>query len=447
MLNSSSPGNSTDPGSLQYFEQRADVQMLALMTCVLSQGSVEMESIKPIGHASGAQLPNHTAHGSPDDWEYVDSDQKPGATFNFFELTDVMLGTLKRPLTQMGAAAERSPMLHRAGHQSSFDSDAIWSSDGTEVDRQGSYQTNVSPQDITRQGFQPSQAGAGHSYGSSSDDTMKRSQSMLSTRLAASLSRPFSFITSGSASPPSQSRTPELSTSAPSSGLDEGKQHSRHRERTFDDASSLQRVESRSSLAYEIDVQSIEDADIGSDKANRDDDWDLVCYVDNVDAFEETCPVPLLDPSREPLYAAWREAYAHLLYVWQLPYKRAEILKFNSELAKPDVSGSQSAMRLSNPQQASTSGQQQSGRLYCSVCYGAIASVFSSCLVCGHASHETCLDMLSEADPDLQLNTPAIGCKIGCGCGCPEFSGEDGDIEDSLQAQVRRELGRPDLRD
>ena len=197
---------------------------------------------------------------------------------------------------------------------------------------------------------------------------------------------------------------------------------------------------------------------------------------------------PLLDPRDSALYAAYREAYANLLFVWGHPLARLEILKFNglkdyfSEVDIPD-NKSFAASLLSNESHTLTrqaspptpiilgkkdqpllpsilshqgldvtgyclkhesrlepvnSGTAGGGigrcercktiqrQLRCTICMEPVGAVFSSCLSCGCASHQHCLaEYLSFGNTE---------CPGGCECDCTKKASEG--IVESWEAML-----------
>ena len=164
--------------------------------------------------------------------------------------------------------------------------------------------------------------------------------------------------------------------------------------------------------------------------------------------------VPLLDPSREWCYRAYREAYAHLLYIWDMPIARAEVLNHNRPL-QPDVTtpfkfapkatapfsviaGANllmsgyisensnpvfrdycpSCSTLLLPSRTPSYRCQTCSKLPppppCLLCNTSIRGLSSPCPKCGHILHASCRQLLSQASFDE--------CPSGCGCFCADYS-------------------------
>ena len=160
--------------------------------------------------------------------------------------------------------------------------------------------------------------------------------------------------------------------------------------------------------------------------------------------------VPLLDPSKEWRYRAYRDAYAHLLYIWGMPIARAEILNHNRSL-QPDaptpfkfgpkvtapfgaIAGAtllNSGYTIENsnpvfrdhcpycstlllPSQTPSRRCQACSKLppapLCLLCNTFIRGLSSPCPHCGHVLHASCRLLLAQASFDE--------CPSACGCIC-----------------------------
>ena len=157
--------------------------------------------------------------------------------------------------------------------------------------------------------------------------------------------------------------------------------------------------------------------------------------------------VSLLDPQKEWQYRAYRVAYAHLLFVWELPMIRCEILKFDHvsstvspvitrDTIPPVLTIGRSNLQLSShdsanaciairpncstcgrtlpPSSTCKSCKPNQAPLVCLYCTELIHGLAYPCLACGHVLHFSCRNLV--------LNTPGFGdeCISGCGCRCKE---------------------------
>ena len=164
--------------------------------------------------------------------------------------------------------------------------------------------------------------------------------------------------------------------------------------------------------------------------------------------------VPLLDPSREWQYRAYREAYAHLLYIWDMPIARADLLNHNRPL-QPDTTtpvtfprksttpfGALAGANLLNsgytkensnpvfrdhcpycstlllPSRTPARRCQSCSKLppapLCLLCNTFIRGLSSPCPNCGHILHASCRELLSQASLDE--------CPSACGCVCADYT-------------------------
>ena len=164
--------------------------------------------------------------------------------------------------------------------------------------------------------------------------------------------------------------------------------------------------------------------------------------------------VSLLDPSKERRYRAYREAYAHLLYIWDMPIARAEILNHNPPLQSdpsppftfaPKATAPFGAIAGANllnsgyttensnpvfrdhcpscstlllPSRTPSRRCQACSKLprapLCLLCNTSIRGLSSPCPNCGHVLHASCRQLLSQASLDE--------CPSGCGCICIDFT-------------------------
>ena len=272
-----------------------------------------------------------------------------------------------------------------------------------------------------------------------------RSNSNLSA-LAASFSRPFSF---GSAAPSPPNSYPKkrsspvgtyLGNAAPTVTWSPSGLLGRLTTDTEDPKSS-----SLSMSDAENDVVPAPKKPIFKTKLKNQDQFLNDSYAN----------VPLLDPSREWRYHAYREVYAHLLYVWDMPIARAEILNHNRPLqtdATPvtfarkatasfdaltgvNLLNSGYTTENSNPvfrdhcpycstlllPSRTPSIRCQNEKCtklppapLCLLCNASIRGLSSPCSNCGHILHASCRQLLSQASVDE--------CPAACGCICADYA-------------------------
>ena len=271
-----------------------------------------------------------------------------------------------------------------------------------------------------------------------------RSSSNLSTLAASfSLPRPFSFSTSAASSPPNTHPKKRLSPAGsyhgtPSSTITWSP--------AFLGRSSTIAEDPRSSLTL-----SISDNEEEVPPAPKKLGFNI--KLKNQDQFhnEGYANVPLLDPSEEWRYCAYREAYSHLLYVWGMPIARAEILKYNHLPAAgsaPSYASHQNTasllaigktdLKISDteaadlgfrdhcrscaftipPKPVNRRCQSCSTRQLppiCLLCATIIRGTSFPCLNCGHALHASCRELLAQTLADVPNE-----CISGCGCICTD---------------------------
>ena len=273
-----------------------------------------------------------------------------------------------------------------------------------------------------------------------------RVNSNLASAFAASLSRPFSFNSSASSSPPSNYRrrlSPAGSYLESSSGVGWGTSS------LFGRASTRAHAPKH---GHSISVSDIEDeegpvrAPIFTTKLKNQQRFPDDGYAD----------VPLLDPAKDWLYRAYREAYADILFSWNMPIAMCEVLKYNKVTSLGDDGSIEGSLAIGK---TTTDGESLGPReslimmsicqacgiasvgngsekecpncstpkipLVCFLCNSIIRGLASPCLSCGHTLHSACRVLLSTrlpseallADDDEEEET----CPSGCGCRCSAY--------------------------
>ena len=165
------------------------------------------------------------------------------------------------------------------------------------------------------------------------------------------------------------------------------------------------------------------------------------------DAYSD---VALLDSRQEWQYRAYREAYAHLTYIWDLPIVRTEILKHNGtqtpdgtvsdvnsgvvSMGRNGVSKSDTNLKAQRPDLSDLCWKCEAvlpdkplghrcqncfarrTSLMCLLCNTFIHGLSSPCLNCGHVLHNSCRELLLTQPPDAF----SAECISGCGCVCAD---------------------------
>lgn len=272
-----------------------------------------------------------------------------------------------------------------------------------------------------------------------------RSNSNLSA-FAASFSRPFSF---GSAAPSPPNSYPKKRSSPVGSypGISTSTV-------TWKTTSGL--LGRSSPIMQDPKLSSLSVSDTEEDAVRIPKKPAFKTTLKNQDQFynDGYADVPLLNPSKEWRYRIYRDAYAHLLYTWDLPIARAEILNHNRPL-QPDISppftfapkatapfdalaganllnsgynteNSNPVFRdhcpycstLLLPSQSPSRRCQACSKLppapLCLLCHTSIRGLSSPCPSCGHVLHAPCRQLLSQAFIDE--------CPSGCGCVCTDHT-------------------------
>lgn len=278
-----------------------------------------------------------------------------------------------------------------------------------------------------------------------------RSSSNLSA-LAASFSRPFSFTTSAASSPPNMYAKKRSSPS----GSYLGTQSSTisWSPVVFGKPATITE-DPKSNLSFSV-------SEVGEKDPSASKRSAFKTKLRHQDQFHNDgyANVHLLDPSEEWRYKHYREAYAHLLYIWGMPIARAEMLSYNHsstpDFAQPHRSAQQTASLLPMgeadllnkpsedtgdatlafknhcgscnsliPSKSPTRRCQTCSTLYasplCLLCNTLIHGLYSPCLNCGHILHDACRRLLLSLSP--MPNDPFHEeCISGCGCICADHN-------------------------
>lgn len=292
-----------------------------------------------------------------------------------------------------------------------------------------------------------------------------RSSSNLASAFAASISRPFSFSASVSTSPPMAYPRKRLSPA-------QSYLHTSGANTSTGQGSVLSRSLPRSEDPKFQYPPSVSDIDEETSAPKEPIFW---TRLKNQDQFQNDghAIVPLLDTDLEWRYHAYREIYAHLLSIWDLPIKGCEILHYHSlydqrpdpwrygDLGNAAVSigrggssiastahGGRVGLDLMNV--CSYHGEDHALHaneknlacsrapipLLCLFCDSIIRGLSSPCLNCGHALHVTCR-ALAEQSQDGFLSGECIS---GCGCYCSDHVTVEVSIPSTLDD---REIFKP----
>lgn len=419
-----------------HFEQLADVQMLAMLSCVFSQFQSTRISTITSGsnkrHRHPGRSPIRYRSGTPDgDFPRV-----------YFQSEEIARSILKPKVSDMPVRLDSRKTLsmpHSANSSvgaSNSDPMTPFSTGGTPPSLFRPNRTNMERTDSQSASISTSPEQHRHAL---------RSNSNLASAFTASFSRPFSFTASASSSPPIPYSRKRLSPAG--SYIGAGPSVVTRASTSFFGKSST--ITEDPKLAYSLSASDAEDETSGpkkpvfKTKLKNQDQFHNDGYVD----------VPLLDPSQEWRYHAYRASYAHMLYVWELPLASCETLKYSSAssnspcpehgqglplitigkttTAKTFLETGDSTLNLRShcmtcatalPSQSSnqdcpicTSPQSP---LICLFCASLIRGLSSPCLLCGHVLHFSCRSRLLALSRSLNSPLEVQLCISGCGCDC-----------------------------
>ncbi|KAL9602001.1 MAG: hypothetical protein Q9219_002109 [cf. Caloplaca sp. 3 TL-2023] len=150
-----------------------------------------------------------------------------------------------------------------------------------------------------------------------------RSSSNLASAFAASIARPFSFSTPDSSSPPTIH--PKRRTSPGSTHLFAG---------NMQPTLGLPATPGQTEADMRVVKPRSTAPTSGEYKGTADEQrFSFSTKLKNQDQFhnEGYAPQPLLHPSKEKQYAAYRAAYASMLLTWELPVASCVVLQYNSD--------------------------------------------------------------------------------------------------------------------
>ena len=163
--------------------------------------------------------------------------------------------------------------------------------------------------------------------------------------------------------------------------------------------------------------------------------------TEDLDLYEDLYVLQLLDSQNASKLRTYREQYANLLYLWQLPISRIKVLKFNysdadnSKTSEFDMHRCKITLRnrsRQNPRhpfvntissiKTCTSNAWNTPKRnfikYCNLCQLSVSKNFIVCQTCEHLSHADCAaEWWSDPDNDE--------CPSGCGCKCLNITNVD----------------------
>ncbi|KAI9813549.1 MAG: hypothetical protein M1832_006280 [Thelocarpon impressellum] len=405
-----------------HFERIADVQMLAMLSCVFSEPSNKGGVSNAIMNLSPHEIP--MSMKSPAfSLDYFPS---PEFAWSLYQVTISMPSTPKTPYSPAGTFGS----VESTGGQ--------WGNDAVMP-----HSTGTTPSLYYKSRNQSTERMEDHHDSLSSSPNLRpgrRSTSSLTSAFAASLSRPFS--TGANSSPPAAG---VLGRRRPNA------------------------LESTGGVTWGTNTifgPAIKDTPVIYDAADSESEGEeemlasmsqmsVKVTMKNQNLFdcEAGASVPLLDPRQTSRYKAYREDYATLLAIWGLQTRRLEVLKFNgmrnyfseplpsesiiSLGKKRDEDAAAHAwrgldvghhcarcghhlLRGGSQPKGSQKGSQCQGcsqgqkRMACSLCKAVVRGTYAPCLVCGHVMHSLC--------HSEWFGGVGQECPTGCGCACPDVT-------------------------
>lgn len=279
-----------------YFEQLADMQMLAMLSCIFGESSTE----DPVPYAE-SRLPKP---------ETPLPMKAPSFSLEYFPTGTADWGLQSRSGYSSAIHTPRTsqtPVI-MSDPQSP---DVLWMGDpGSQ-----SYSTGETPPHRLFKDYLSDIDQTQSLSTSPNDRSIRRSQSALASTLTSGLSRGFASMTSSS--PPGRKRpspAEAILSHIPSNITWGGSTY----------------------FGGQPELSETVRTSVSDDEFRRDDLVSMVpvsvtVTVENETVFDDDgwLSTPLLDPDRNVEYASYRYAYAEMLQMWQLPLARLEVMKFN----------------------------------------------------------------------------------------------------------------------
>ncbi|TQN71487.1 putative RWD, RING finger and WD repeat-containing protein [Colletotrichum shisoi] len=292
----------------EYFEIMADIQMLAMLSCIFSEAFTEDSVAYAESHLTRPDTPLPM--------------KTPAFSLDYFP-TDASLWNLSGR-SQTNSAITTPRTLHTpirySGSQGSTE-ELFWAGDpGSNSYSCGETPPNRGVKEYLGDGDQTQSLST-----SPSGRTLSRANSGLTSSFAINFPRPFSGVATGTttaaSSPPNHGRkrlSPAdtvLSTLAPS-------------------ASAVGNVTWGHSTVMGDSITTR--TSLSDDEVYREELFSLVPIGVSVHLEDQTIfdddgwmTTPLLEPSHSDMYATYRYVYAEILQMWNQPLARLEIMKFN----------------------------------------------------------------------------------------------------------------------
>jgi hypothetical protein len=286
-----------------YFEKIADIQMLAMLSCIFGDSSAEDSVAIAESHLSQPETPLPM--------------KAPSFSLEYFP-TDPALWNIN--YKSQASSAITTP---RTANTPAIHSDSPGSDDLAWLEpAPTSYSAGETPPRSAKEQLRDGSDQAQSLSTSPDNRHLRRSNSTVTSAFAASLPRTLVGMVSASPPDPPSRKRPSpaetiLSNFAPSNITWGGS--------TVFGAASEITTAPRASGSTDDQLQQ-----------RREDLMTMVpvgvsCIPENQGLFDDDgwLSIPLLSAGRAPLYASYRYAYAELLHMWKEPLARLEIMKFN----------------------------------------------------------------------------------------------------------------------
>jgi WD40 repeat protein len=291
-----------------HFEEKADVQMLAMLACVFSEPAAIEGVLRTL-----MQMPKH---------DLPMSMKSPAFSLDYYPSKESAI-SLYRPMlsvTKSGAFYE-TKATPRTTHGSAGSSNGLWGSDPVST-----YSMGITPPRplATRSADRSDPS----SLSASPEMHFLRRSTSISTANAnafsSSLPRAFSSVLGTSPDTKRRLSPVENVFSSFAAGAVTWGTNKIYKDKTLSSTHETIEIESFDDLE-----ETYSDEDSRSTDGGREPAIEFTLH--NQDQFDdEGCvTLPLLDPRQTARYNAYRSNYADLLFMWGLQLQRLEVLKFN----------------------------------------------------------------------------------------------------------------------
>ncbi|KAL8659986.1 MAG: hypothetical protein Q9226_000149 [Calogaya cf. arnoldii] len=295
----------------EHFEQLADIQMLAMLSCVLQSPSAPNVYSSATGHYRSEVGGSRGAHAV--------SVSHPLAAIERYYPSYEAAFDANRPLTT-------KPTFTLEMQKATSGSQSAGSSVGASTsDPMTPCSTGLTPPSSTQLNRIQHERSLSQIPLSTSPEQYKnahRSSSNLASTLAASLVRPFSFSTPDSSSPPTAYSRNRLSPTASYQGAVTSNS-------TWTQSGPRGKTNSKTKISKR---QASSSPVRASDRYPGRNHSSFETRLKNQGQFQNDgyAAEPLLDATKEERYLAYRSNYASMLLTWELPIASSRVLQYNA---------------------------------------------------------------------------------------------------------------------